>query len=194
MVSTSTITDATLLVPLQVSAPTPARKHKDRTQRATRSLILRLPVGVNMLLVFRTSKEVPQPPMQTHVQRLHDLATSDLIKSTAFFATVAYLLELWGGLLTLLWAGGPPFSDSSVVYTRDDVIREKCLQPRTCAARRCPILAFSASVGRLLCGWDFVPKGLKRYYGQGDIHFITCSCYRRLPPLTHDAITTLKLR
>jgi putative transposase len=24
-------------------------------------------------------------------------------------------------------------------------------------------------------------KGLKRYYGTGDLHFITCSCYRRKP-------------
>ncbi|MGC1930661.1 MAG: transposase [Candidatus Nitrosopolaris sp.] len=27
----------------------------------------------------------------------------------------------------------------------------------------------------------FMPKGLKRYYGTGDLHFITCSCHRRLP-------------
>ena len=26
-----------------------------------------------------------------------------------------------------------------------------------------------------------MPKGLKRRYGQGHLHFITCSCYRRLP-------------
>jgi REP element-mobilizing transposase RayT len=26
-----------------------------------------------------------------------------------------------------------------------------------------------------------VPKGLKRRYGQHHLHFITCSCYRRLP-------------
>jgi putative transposase len=26
-----------------------------------------------------------------------------------------------------------------------------------------------------------VPQGLKRYYGGGDAHFITCSCYHRLP-------------
>jgi putative transposase len=26
-----------------------------------------------------------------------------------------------------------------------------------------------------------MPKGLKRYYGQHHLHFITCSCYRRLP-------------
>ena len=24
-----------------------------------------------------------------------------------------------------------------------------------------------------------MPKGLRRYYGTGDLHFITCSCYRR---------------
>jgi putative transposase len=24
-------------------------------------------------------------------------------------------------------------------------------------------------------------KGLKRYYGQGHLHFLTFSCYRRLP-------------
>jgi putative transposase len=28
-----------------------------------------------------------------------------------------------------------------------------------------------------------MPKGLKRYYGQHHLHFITCSCYRRLPLL-----------
>jgi hypothetical protein len=28
-----------------------------------------------------------------------------------------------------------------------------------------------------------VPKGLKRIYGQGYLHFITFSCYRRLPLL-----------
>lgn len=28
-----------------------------------------------------------------------------------------------------------------------------------------------------------MPKGLKRYYGQGQLHFITFSCYRRLPLL-----------
>ena len=26
-----------------------------------------------------------------------------------------------------------------------------------------------------------MPKGLKRYYGTGDLHFITCTCYRRNP-------------
>ena len=28
-----------------------------------------------------------------------------------------------------------------------------------------------------------MPAGLKRYYGHGDLHFITFSCYRRLPLL-----------
>jgi REP-associated tyrosine transposase len=28
-----------------------------------------------------------------------------------------------------------------------------------------------------------VPWGLRRYYGAGDLHFITCSCYRRDPLL-----------
>src|SRR5713226_6335643 len=28
-----------------------------------------------------------------------------------------------------------------------------------------------------------MPKGLKRYYGQGQLHFITFSCYRRRPLL-----------
>ena len=35
-------------------------------------------------------------------------------------------------------------------------------------------------VGILVC---LMPKGLKRYYGQGQLHFITFSCYRRLPLL-----------
>ena len=28
-----------------------------------------------------------------------------------------------------------------------------------------------------------MPSGLRRYYGAGDVHFITCSCYRRRPLL-----------
>jgi hypothetical protein len=28
-----------------------------------------------------------------------------------------------------------------------------------------------------------VPAGLRRYYGKGHLHFITLSCYRRLPLL-----------
>ena len=26
-----------------------------------------------------------------------------------------------------------------------------------------------------------MPTGLKRYYGAGQVHFITCSCYHRIP-------------
>ena len=26
-----------------------------------------------------------------------------------------------------------------------------------------------------------MPRGLKRYYGKGDLHFVTFSCYRKLP-------------
>jgi putative transposase len=29
-----------------------------------------------------------------------------------------------------------------------------------------------------------MPKGLKRYYGKGDLHFLTFSCYQRLPLLS----------
>jgi putative transposase len=28
-----------------------------------------------------------------------------------------------------------------------------------------------------------MPQNLKRYYGRGDLHFLTFSCYRRLPLL-----------
>jgi putative transposase len=28
-----------------------------------------------------------------------------------------------------------------------------------------------------------MPKNLKRYYGRGELHFVTFSCYRRLPLL-----------
>jgi REP element-mobilizing transposase RayT len=28
-----------------------------------------------------------------------------------------------------------------------------------------------------------MPKNLKRYYGRGDLHFVTFSCYRRIPLL-----------
>ena len=29
--------------------------------------------------------------------------------------------------------------------------------------------------------WDVMPSGLHRTYGADHLHFITCSCYRRLP-------------
>jgi REP-associated tyrosine transposase len=38
-----------------------------------------------------------------------------------------------------------------------------------------------ASVSRV--GVLVMPKGLKRYYGRGDLHFLTFSCHRRLPLL-----------
>ena len=34
-----------------------------------------------------------------------------------------------------------------------------------------------------LGGLSFKPKNLKRYYGKHDLHFLTCTCYRRLPLL-----------
>jgi REP element-mobilizing transposase RayT len=39
-----------------------------------------------------------------------------------------------------------------------------------------------------------VPKGLKRYYGQRHLHFITFSCYRRLPILGTGSRRTAFLR
>jgi REP element-mobilizing transposase RayT len=33
------------------------------------------------------------------------------------------------------------------------------------------------------CWGARVPRGLKRYYGRGHLHFVTFSCYRRLPLL-----------
>src|SRR5207253_234362 len=32
-------------------------------------------------------------------------------------------------------------------------------------------------------GWIAMPRGLKRYYSQGDLHFVTFRCYRRWPLL-----------
>src|ERR1019366_826624 len=43
--------------------------------------------------------------------------------------------------------------------------------------RSCPLLRTRAG---FLVG-VFMPKGLRRRYGQGHLHFITCSRYRRLP-------------
>ena len=39
-----------------------------------------------------------------------------------------------------------------------------------------------------------MPKGLKRYYGAGDLHYITCSCYRRRPLLASARRRDLFLR
>jgi len=51
--------------------------------------------------------------------------------------------------------------------------------------RGCPILAFFARVGRDAADSIILvmPRGLHRYYGAGHLHFITCSCYHRLPLL-----------
>jgi len=38
-----------------------------------------------------------------------------------------------------------------------------------------------------------MPIGLKRYYGAGDLHFITCSCYRRRKVLGTSAARNLFL-
>jgi putative transposase len=41
-----------------------------------------------------------------------------------------------------------------------------------------------ASLRQSLCATIlWVCRNLKRYYGAGDLHFITCSCYRRQPLL-----------
>ncbi len=39
-----------------------------------------------------------------------------------------------------------------------------------------------------------MPRGLKRFYGAGDLHFITFSCYRRLPFLASAMRRDLFLR
>jgi hypothetical protein len=47
---------------------------------------------------------------------------------------------------------------------------------RGCPTRRVYVWGF--------WGWGgWMPKGLKRYYGQGHLHFLTFSCYRLLPLL-----------
>src|SRR5208337_5458929 len=51
--------------------------------------------------------------------------------------------------------------------------------------RGCPILAFLARVGGRAADsiMPVMPRGLHRYYGADHLHFITCSCYRRMPLL-----------
>lgn len=39
-----------------------------------------------------------------------------------------------------------------------------------------------------------MPKGLKRIYGRGDLHFVTLSCYRRLPLLASGRARSLFAR
>jgi hypothetical protein len=60
-----------------------------------------------------------------------------------------------------------------------------------CIDERIPLLQYTATyrndgaprVGFLRVGVCIMPKGLKRYYGRGHLHFLTFSCYRRLPLL-----------
>lgn len=53
--------------------------------------------------------------------------------------------------------------------------------------RGCPIFAPFAKVGPSSFSVGLfpssMPKNLKRYYGRSDLHFLTFSCYRRLPAL-----------
>ena len=39
-----------------------------------------------------------------------------------------------------------------------------------------------------------MPRGLRRYYGQGHLHFITFSCYRRLPLLKRARVRDVFVR
>jgi putative transposase len=39
-----------------------------------------------------------------------------------------------------------------------------------------------------------MPRGLKRYFGKGHLHFVTFSCYRRLPPLQSKRARNLFVR
>jgi putative transposase len=39
--------------------------------------------------------------------------------------------------------------------------------------------------------WSTMPTGLKRCYGTGDLHFVTFSCYQRLPLLNNEATRNL---
>jgi hypothetical protein len=56
-----------------------------------------------------------------------------------------------------------------------------------------PLLSAPADNGGGLAG-VFMLKGLKRRYGQGHLHFITCSGYRRLPlPRSVASRNTMKI-
>jgi len=43
--------------------------------------------------------------------------------------------------------------------------------------------SFAARKGWGLAVSNSCPKNLKRYYGKHDLHFVTCTCYRRMPLL-----------
>jgi len=60
----------------------------------------------------------------------------------------------------------------------------------------CPALALFARAGIVLpIPWVVMPSGLHRTYGAHHLHFITCSCYRRLPflgsPQARDRFVTI---
>ena len=66
-------------------------------------------------------------------------------------------------------------SDSSVSIS-PSMIPSRIRNERGC-------LAGAPSLGLRAWGHSVMPKGLKRIYGFGQLHFITFSCYRRLPLL-----------
>lgn len=68
-------------------------------------------------------------------------------------------------------AGGPAFAMGCFVF------------PITESG--CPIVGFLARVGGEAADTIglVMPRGWRRYYGADPLHFITCSCYRRMPLL-----------
>ncbi len=74
-------------------------------------------------------------------------------------------------MIIAAWPGDPPLSTVFLSFPISE--------------RGCPILAFFARVGRDAADSIMLvmPRGLHRYYGADHLHFITCSCYRRLPLL-----------
>ena len=79
----------------------------------------------------------------------------------------------------MCWTGGPGFAFRKIVSVSFS---------NTTAARKlwvkilnlgCPVLDAFARAGLLV--QPVMPKGLRRHYGLRHLHFITCSCYRRLP-------------
>ena len=71
------------------------------------------------------------------------------------------------------WAGYP--------RSQNEILRRKNLRYRF----------FLADTERILV---LMPTGLKRYYGTGALHFITCSCYQRRPLLDTPACRNLFLK
>src|ERR1700722_3491824 len=54
---------------------------------------------------------------------------------------------------------------------------------QSCAPRTLPSCSLVTGKPRVPCYSLRVPNKLRRYYGAGYLHFITTSCYRRLPLL-----------